>query len=188
MATAKIPSTYECIALLRKYRVPQNIVAHSKKVNEVSMFLAKKINERGVKVNLELVNAASLLHDIDKIRDIKSGAGRHGELSRKILEKEGYPQVAKIAEKHVLRAILDDSGSALSGIEEKIVFYADKRVIRDKTTALSERFGYFRKTYPQYHESINRAEPLVKKLEAELMDAAGLGADFTLSGIRDTNR
>ncbi|VVB61497.1 HD domain protein [uncultured archaeon] len=170
-----IPSRGECLELLKKYKVPQNVIAHCMKVNEVAMFLARKMKERGEKVNPELVNAASLLHDLDKIEDIRNGGGRHGVLSREILEKEGYPEVGKIAEKHTMHTILKTD--CLLTLEEKIVFYADKRVKHDKIVSLDERFGYLRKTYPQYLDSINRAESLVKKLEKELMEKAGISAD-----------
>lgn len=159
--------------LLKKYKLPDNVVAHLLAVNRIAMDLARKINARGHKVNLELVDAASILHDIDKMQSLKEG--NHGALSRKILEGEGYPEVAIIAESHVLYNIISLGG--LPCIEAKIVFYADKRVNHDKVVSISERFKYFRERYPQYLENINRAEPLTLKLELELMELAGIDAD-----------
>lgn len=169
-----IPSRAECLALLSKYKVPKNIIRHCIKVNEIAMFLAQKIKARGEKVNLRLVDASSLLHDIDKAMDVER-EGRHGKMSREILEKEGYPEVAKIAEKHVQYMILEKGG--LSTLEEKIVFYADKRVSNDRIVSVKERFNHYRKNYPQYLESISRAEPLVNELEKELMEKAGIRAE-----------
>ncbi len=170
-----IPSREQCLELLKKYNVPQNVIEHCKKVNEVAMFLARKIAERGEEVNLELVDAASLLHDLDKMEDIRNGGGRHGILSREILEKEEYSEVGKIAEKHTMHTIIKEDG--ILTLEEKIVFYADKRVKHDKVVSLDERFKYLRERYPQYLENITRAEPLVKKLQKELMEKAGIRAD-----------
>ena len=78
----------------------------------------------------------------------------------------------KVAERHVLYKILEEGANF--SIEEKIVFYADKRVNHDKIVPLEERFGYFRKKYVQHLDSINQAEPLTKELEAELMKKAGI--------------
>lgn len=171
----KIPTYSECMALLSKYGMPENIVAHCVAVSRIAVFIAEKIKARGGKVNISLVQAGALLHDIDKIIEIKNKSGRHGIMAREILEKEGYPQVAKIAERHVLHKIIKESKEF--SIEEKIVFYADKRVRHDKIVSLSERFEYLRKTYLQHIENITRAEPLTKELEKELMDAAGISAD-----------
>ena len=165
----QIPTRAQCLELLKKYKLPDNVIAHLTEVNRVAMELARKINARGHHVNLELVDAASLLHDIDKMQSLEGG--NHGVLSRKILETEGYPEVAKIAESHVLHNIIPPG--RLPGIEAKIVFYADKRVKHDKVVSIDERFKYLRERYPQYMENINRAEPLTKKLEKELMELAG---------------
>lgn len=163
------------MALLSKYGVPENIIAHCINVSKIAVFIAEKINSRGGNVNVSLVRAAALLHDIDKIIEIKNKSGRHGEMAREILEKEGYPEIAKIAQRHVIHQILKEG--ALSTLEEKIVFYADKRVKHDKVVSLSERFEYLRKIYPQYLDSINLAEPRTKELEAEIMNKAGINAD-----------
>lgn len=163
------------MALLSKYEMPENIVAHCKAVAKIAVFIAEKIKAKGGKVDVDLVRSGALLHDIDKIIDIKSKSGRHGNMAREILEREGYPEVAKVAENHVLYQILKEDVNF--SIEEKIVFYADKRVKHDKVVSLSERFEYLRKTYHHYLENINRAEPLTKELEKELMDAAGISAD-----------
>ncbi len=165
----------ECMALLSKYKMPENIVAHCTVVSKIAVFMAEKINERGGNVNVPLARAGALLHDIDKIIDIKNKGGKHGLMAREILEKEGYPDVAKITESHTLHTILKEG--ALSTIEEKIVFYADKRVKHDKIVSLDERFRYLRKTYPQYLKNIDRAEHLTKALETELMKLAGMRAD-----------
>lgn len=169
----KTPSRKECLNLLKKYEVPQNVIAHCAKVSEVAEFLAEKMKARGVSVNIPLVRASALLHDIDKIRTI-SGEAKHGAESREILEKEGYPEAAKIAEKHTIQTIL--TAGALSALEEKIVFYADKRVMHDQIVSLEARFEYLRKAYPQHLDSIRRAEPLAKNLEKELMEKAGIAA------------
>ena len=170
-----IPSYSECMALLSKYEMPENIRAHCIAVSKIAVFIAERISTLGGNVDVSLVRAGALLHDIDKIIEIKNKSGKHGVMARKILRREGYPEVAKVAERHVLHNIINEG--AKFSIEEKIVFYADKRVKHDKVVSLDERFEYLRKTYPQHLENVIRAEPLTKELEKELMSAAGIRAD-----------
>lgn len=175
------------MALLSKYEMPENIVAHCIAVSKLAVLIAEKINARGGNVDVSLVRAGALLHDIDKIIDIKNKCGRHGCMAREILEKEGYPEIAKIAERHVLHKIIKE-GKDFS-LEEKIVFYADKRVRHDKVVSLQARFEYLREKYPQHLENVIRAEPLTNELEKELMAAAGIRAgEITNESIDNKNK
>ena len=88
----KIPTTEECIRLLDEFEVPENIRQHCFAVNKVSMILAKELSKAGEDINIDLVNAASLLHDIDKIKTLKNN-NKHGELSCEWLSKKGYNEV-----------------------------------------------------------------------------------------------
>lgn len=159
-----------CLVLLEKHGVPQNIVEHSLKVKEVAMYLSRKLQSAGTHVNLGIVNDASLLHDIDKHRtlnDIKN----HGKLSEKILLEEGISQeIASCARKHHLSNILEEK--PFDTIEEKIIYYADKRVVHDNIVSLDERFTYLKKRYGNINEkalqTIIECEPKVKALEDEL--------------------
>lgn len=166
----KLPTRKQCFELMKKYEMPENIIKHSLIVNKLSVSLAKKLKDRGEDVNIDLVDRASLLHDIGKIFEIrktKSG-GWHGEIGYKILKREGFPEIAVITRKHVLSYFLRGKFNTW---EEKIIQYADDRVNHDKIVTLNERFKYLLKRYGISKTSLNqfkKIKPLAEKLEAEI--------------------
>ncbi|MBI4053459.1 MAG: HD domain-containing protein [Candidatus Diapherotrites archaeon] len=179
-----VMSVKSCLDLLEKHGVPQHIVAHSLKVHEVAMFLAERMDAKGVKVNKAVVSASALLHDIDKHYSF-SNPEIHGEKSFEILVGEGMPKVAEIVKKHMLGTILKEGGEGLNSLEAKIVFYADKRVRHDSLVSLGERFAYLFNRYGvkgnAFRETIEKAYPAVLGLEKELLAMAG--CDETLGGM-----
>ena len=163
-----MPSREQCLALLKKYNVPERIARHSIAVEKLAVSLAEKFNAKGIKVDTVLVSRASLLHDIDKLQTIPPKSG-HGKVSQKILESEGFPRIAKIALRHNLDCIL--SPTPFDSWEEKIVYYTDKRIIEDKTVSLNERFEYLFETYGKEKTifgKIAECKPRVEQLEKEI--------------------
>jgi len=177
-----IPQLKECLDLLERHGVPQHIVAHSLKVHEVALFLAERMRSNGVKVNVPLVEAAALLHDIDKHMSF-ANPSVHGVKSVELLEEEGLPKVAQVVKKHMLGTILEKGSAGLESLEEKIVYYADKRVRHDSIVSIDGRFEYLLKRYGSLREesrkTIERAYPKALELEKELLGLAhcdeGLG-------------
>lgn len=129
-----IPSKEECYRLWDGYHMPENIRRHTLQVTRIAVFLARKLNQNGVKVNVTLVERGALLHDIDKILTIKNN--KHGEVAEQILLRRNYPELARIAITHRFKYIRDPTLSW----EEKVVNYADKRVKHDQIVSLDERF------------------------------------------------
>ena len=163
----KLPSHEEAIQMLKDYKMPDNIIGHTMQVARIANFLAKKINENGTKVNLELVDRASLLHDLDKHLTFETN--NHSVVTRKILKEKGFPELADTAANHMLENIIKKNG--LQTIEEKVVYYADKRVNHDEIVPLKERFVYLRKRYGttfKREEEIIKFEVACNKLEKEI--------------------
>jgi uncharacterized protein len=129
-----IPSKEECFRLWDGYRMPDNIRRHTLQVTRIAVFVARKLKESGININLTLVERGALLHDIDKILTLKND--RHGEVAEKILLRRGYPEIARIASHHRFKYIRDPTITW----EEKVVNYADKRVKHDQIVSLDERF------------------------------------------------
>ena len=80
------------------------------------------------------------MHDIVRHKD------NHVVEGAKIIENLGYPEVAKVMRKHRLFK-LDNGAIQPKTIEEKIVFYADKRVKNTLVVSLKERYDDVRKRY-----------------------------------------
>ena len=168
--------------MLREHKNPELIINHSLKVAEVAKYLAEKMKGNGVKLNVDLVEKSALLHDVAKFMTLDSGI-RHGIKGAEIMLEKGYPEIAKIVEEHALSEILKKG--KLKSMESRIVYYADKRVTKDRLVSLDERFSYLRERYgiKSRHilDTINACYEPCKKLEQEIFSAAK--ADPELSGI-----
>ena len=163
---AEIPSREKCMELLKDYDVPENVVRHSLAAADLAMDIAKKLNKRGIVVNMPLLEAAALLHDI-----ARGMPGDHVLEGAKILTELGYNEVAETARTHGLYHFPDIKPET---IEQKILFYADKRVMEDKVVSINERFEDYKSRYPDCDEDKRRAEfEFTQKLGQEL----GIGGE-----------
>src|SRR3989338_6122058 len=163
----KLPTKRECLDLLKEYRLPQNVIAHSKAVNALSVFLTEKLKKSGINVNADLIDRASLLHDLDKI--ITLGKKSHGLETEKILKRMGYPELRRTAKKHQFSFV-----KKLDSWEEKVINYADKRCVEDKIVTLKERFAYLKR---KYGISNRESEKLYYKIEKEIFSKIGIAPD-----------
>ncbi len=161
-----VPSTKECFDLLWHHNVPEEVIRHSLAVSRFAVKLGERLKAEGKKVDLKLLEASCLLHDIGKIESIRNG-GNHEKIGHDILVRHGFKEVAEVVLKHSLHYIIDTKNKPRS-LEEKILFYSDKRVMGHKVVPLKKRLDDLLKRYPQHKESIIKAEPLVFKLEEEL--------------------
>ncbi len=143
MNSGKIPGEETCLELLRRYETPDHIILHSKRVWDVGQLLGEALRRNQLSVDMALLRASCLLHDVGKYPCLVDGTRYHDIRGEKILEEEGYPEVARIVVQHViLRSNIRD------GIkEEHIVYYADKRVVHDNIVSVEERFKYLLETY-----------------------------------------
>ncbi|MCM2326126.1 MAG: hypothetical protein NDI94_06700 [Candidatus Woesearchaeota archaeon] len=170
----KYPSHEECINWYKEQKTPDNIMAHVKKVNEVANFLAEKLTEKGIRINLEIVDKASLLHDLDKWMCINDKSIDHGFETERILTKKGFPDLGFYARQHRADIILD----GLNSWEEKIIAYADKRCNDDNVVSLKERFDYVNVKYPAKDiEKRKREMRLFYELEEEIFRIIGISPD-----------
>lgn len=157
-----IPTKEECIKILKENNVPANIIAHSQKVCEVAIKVCDALEKRGIGANRDLTIAASLLHDIAKVKE-----GDHVLNGSEIVKALGFPEVARIISKHGL-AHLEDEEYTPKSVEEKIVFYADKRVKHDHIVPVEKRFEYVKENYKS--PNIENEFRFTKKIEKELLE------------------
>ena len=166
-----IPDERHCRSLMIRYAMLPNIVEHSFRVCQVATFLARALNDHGRSLHIELIKAASLLHDITKTRGIKTKEN-HAETGGALLTSLGYPEVGKIAYGHVQ---LDADEIARPLTELHVVNYADKRVMHDRVVSLEARFEDLYVRYgsrpgaePRLKAMYERAVALEKKIFARL--------------------
>lgn len=159
-----IPDQKQCMEILEEHNVVANIIEHSKLVSKIAVFLAKELKKTGEKINIPLLEAATLLHDLDKIKTINEPEN-HGKLTSELL-KEKYPEVAELIPKHCFHYLLDNQ---LKTWEEKLLNYADLRVLYDELVTREERHEDARNRYPdETGGRRDEAEKEASKIEKEI--------------------
>jgi len=169
----KIPTSEKSLKLLEKYEIKGDILKHSKLVNKIAMFLGRRLKERGEKLNLKLLNAISLLHDIGKVKSDETGK-EHADEGKEILIKEGYSEIAELIPKHRIDKIYYES---LDTWEEKILYYADRRA-GVKIMSLEKRIKDMLTRHPQLEKDIPKFKPKIKELEREIFNILKINKDL----------
>ena len=198
MKDCSLPTRKECLAILAEYHVPPHMVNHSLAVAKLAVFLAQRLNEKGAAVDVTLLEGAGLMHDMMRIFDFpepdyhlfernlpeeekakwqrlraKYKASSHEDAACDIL-KEKYPALALAIKRHRYMAMLDEQGRPDTW-EEKLLYYADKRVMHERIVPLKERLAEGHKRNVLSHGSaaqskINTAkvDPLIYEMEKEI--------------------
>ena len=182
-----LPTEPQCLDLFEQYKVPKHILKHCQKVHQASMFLAQRIKEIGAPINLPLVSALALCHDLFKaatFTELKPNkyheepytseeiamwkklrekyAGKYeGEIASEIL-KDQYPELAY----SLMR--VSDWKTENPSIEEMIVHYTDMRIMQEKVVSLLQRLEYLMERYPRPEEIWEQFLAHLRKVEREL--------------------
>jgi HD superfamily phosphohydrolase YqeK len=126
-----IPTDAECRALLNDVlRVEPPIVRHGEAVAEVAVLLGEELNRAGCRLDIPLLAAAGLLHDLARKEPDHARAGA------RLLREWGHGAVADLVATHM--EIHVPEGEPVSGAE--VVYLADKLVQGERRVPLAERF------------------------------------------------
>jgi hypothetical protein len=172
------------VALFRSFNPPPWLAAHSVAVAEVAAWLALRIAEAGDghgaaddRLDRRLVEAAALLHDMDKALPASDPARRlgHGWAGGRWLAEHGFPELEVAVASHPVTRLADDAEArrwwAGTTLEARIVAYADKRS-GQRLEPLAERFASWRRRYPEHEPGLQRAWPDAVRLEVEICTLA----------------
>ena len=138
----------------------EHIVRHSLEVARVALFLSLELNKKGQKIDLGLVEAASLLHDLSKTECLRTKRN-HAKVGCQLLKGMGYERVGEVVAHHIR---LEKEGNPLALSEEEIVNYADKRVMHDRIVPLEERFNDLMERYGKQPNGREILEQLKKEI------------------------
>jgi len=200
--------------LYKEYCVPEHIIKHMYRVADVAILLAKKIKDmKGAEPDLDTLKYGALLHDIVKVCEFNEnsdlfqdpaysktdhevwirlirnfGQLGHIDAAFEILEELGEPELANMIKKHKFHSIITNRNSdKLNTIEEKLLYYADKRVLHDRIVSLKERLDDGKKRYLFINEIRNKddigeedeskTEAAIYQLEKELCRLAGIAPE-----------
>jgi len=148
-----VPSRRESAALLLSLQPPPWHLRHSRAVAETAAWLAWRAVRAGRSVDRRLVEAAALLHDVDKLDTVRPQVDglRHADGSAEWLARRGYPELGPAIVGHPVTRLADEAWFrpwiASATAEALIVAYADKRAGR-RLEPMAERFASWVRRYP----------------------------------------
>ena len=176
------PSSEECMKLIEEYEMLPNIVAHSIQVKNVSVAIYNNLIVKS-NINLELLVASALLHDIAKTKSIHENDRRHDLTGGRILRDLGFVEIAVIVENHVVFSGFDNEGPLT---EKEIIYYADKRVMHDKVVTIDVRVEDLAKRYgldDKIRHLILENKKFVLELEAKIQRHMAIDIEESLKGL-----
>jgi HD domain len=176
-----VPGRLDAASLLLALDPPSWFMRHARAVAEVAAFLAARIAANGIPVDRPAVEAAALLHDVDKILPAADPAHAlpHGDGSADWLTRQGHPELARLVANHPVTRLVDGERAkrwaAFASREERIVAYADKRA-GQHLESMADRFASWRRRYPTGMDeaSLRLMRTRADRLEADVCRAAGI--------------
>lgn len=191
------------LAYLKEFHTPKHIIEHGKLVGKVAHLIASAYIVQGTQIDADVLYCACLMHDMFRIVDIsdenfeklKVNQSRedievwenlrrefqkkdHAVAAFEVLAGRGYEEVGLMIKKHGFEDMLGEDPPQT--LEEKILTYADKRVLHTSIVPMATRFhdGHVR-----YHskgmlsEREKQLHNAYYALEKELFDPIDLKPD-----------
>jgi molybdenum cofactor cytidylyltransferase len=121
----------DALYLLSLLEVPDRVVRHCRSVAVVGEALAKALVPKVSSLDVDLVRAACLLHDLARAKP------KHAVVAQTILDSLGLTRLGVIVGAHMV--LPPEQLSTPLPTEEQLVYLADKLVIEDRIVGLEER-------------------------------------------------
>ncbi len=154
-----LPSDEEIGIWRSEVELPENVVAHCETVREVTDRICDHFLSEGTIIRAQAASKAAALHDLLRfidfeqeriadnriwlaIKDSYPGM-KHEEAAASFLREKGFHGVADIVATHGV----SNGDIRTARLEQKTVYYADKRAAHDKIVTLHERFREFEERY-----------------------------------------
>lgn len=146
-----------------------HILRHSQLVTEVALLLGRKLNHNGQNLDLDLVEAGALLHDIAKTMCLDTHEN-HAVSGGALLDDLGYSAVADIVRQHIC---LDSNDLCADVVTEAaLVNYSDKRVKHEEVVNIKERFRDVKERYltkfPHFADRFKEVFAETQRLEVKI--------------------
>jgi len=164
-------SRARAIRILDEAGCPPNVIEHCKTVASLAVEIAERIRANGKEVDIRLVEAGALLHDLGRCRTHGISHAVEGfELARELgLD----PKIAEIIKRHIGAGISEEEAGEIGlpthdyfprSLEEKIVAHADNLVGGTRRITIEERVGRMQKKHIG-KEVTRRVEKLAEEIE-----------------------
>jgi len=158
-----IPTAQECQTLLEcQSSLPRGVHEHCAAVASAALRISSALNSSGLAIDLELIRAGALLHDIAK------GTPGHARAGAAMLRAMNFDRVAKIVETHMDLCPAD--GPHIH--TDEIVYLADKLTeknrflpLDERRTLLMQQFGHHSKVRAAINRRMSTAKKIQRKVE-----------------------
>ena len=171
---SELPSREQAIELLREKKCSPQIIDHCIAVAEIGIKIANKLQRKGLKINVELVEVGALLHDIGRS---KNQTVDHAIIGAQIAQSIGFPEpLIRIIKRHVGAGITEEEVKLIGWpkdvyvpqtLEEKIVSYADKLISESKLIPIETEINRLQ------NEGKKEAAERIRKLHLEIENLIG---------------
>ena len=176
--TYDIPTIDESLVLLeQKAAGDKGLVEHSCVVAGLALDLAKALNRSGCRMDLDLIGAAGLLHDVAR------GEPGHARVGEEMLRAMGYPTVAEVVGAHMDLTVRDDEPLR----PHEVVYLADKLVQGTRAVPLEKRFLERLERYarnPKASAAIASRQTTALKIKRRLEQRLGVSLESLLEEDR----
>jgi uncharacterized protein len=123
----------ECLRILDRYGTPDHVIAHCDAVARVAVTIGEKLKEKGHDLDLDLIEAAGLLHDIART------SPKHEKVGEEHLRRLGLGRVADIVAVHMH---YPGFNSIRQINETDLVCLGDRVCKEDQYVGVEERMDY----------------------------------------------
>ena len=169
-----LPSREQAIELLRTNKCPLQVIGHCVAVADLAVETAKQLEEKGLTIDVDLVEVGALLHDLGRS---KNHTVDHAIIGAQMAQTLGLPEsVIRIMKRHVGAGISADEAAKIGWpkdtympqtLEEKVVCYADKLIDHGKRKPIETEITKLQK------ENKREAAERVRKLYDEITTLLG---------------
>ncbi|MCL2172458.1 MAG: HDIG domain-containing protein [Nitrososphaerota archaeon] len=129
----QLPTREQAISILQKNKCSPEVIAHCQAVALLALELAEKIEAKKYFIDVSLIEAGALLHDLGRA---KTHSVNHAIEGMQLAQAEGLPDaIVCIIKRHIGAGITTEEAQLFNWpkdnyipqtLEEKIVCYADK--------------------------------------------------------------
>ncbi len=169
-----LPSREQALELLRSNKCPLQVIRHCVAVADLAVKTAKQLEGKGLTINVDLVEAGALLHDLGRS---KNHTVDHAIIGAQMAQTLGMPKsIIRIIKRHVGAGISAGEAAKLGWpkdtyipqtLEEKVICYADKLIDHGERKPIEIEISKLEK------ENRKEAAERVRKLYDEISNLLG---------------
>ncbi len=159
-------------------KVSRNVVEHLLVVNALANFIAREASRAGLSINSDVVDKASILHDISKRLDEEKGIGyqQKSSIMAELLEKAGYNDTVIETAQYTGRVdgmfmeepISQQEDIVKKSLEALIVAYSDARVRNTDIVSLEQARDLNKQKVPKDATIYDRWYAFYKQVEERI--------------------